>query len=372
MSSQELSYLRFSLEETVWFASGQQVGELYSISLDPQVQTEEDKGFVRMHGFLELSGEYAPSKEAGEAAPRQTGQKQVQQVLQRDNSECEFFHQFPVDITIPKSRITKMEDVEIYIDSFDYEFPEKPQLKLTVDLSISGVIEEEGEKKEAQNRVPEAENKNISEEESNKENEEPPFSILKLEDIPMPAPEEEQTDFSIELKKTPQEPVQEQRKEPAFGKPEEAEERGEPAEESSPSSESDTPILENESPEIVPEVILEEVEEAEDNENMDLIESPADQLEEVQENQENQEKQEKKKKSFQLKKMESMSLADFFARRGQERSVTWKVCLVQKDDTLQSVAERYNLSVTDILRENQLDPSGGLEEGQALYIPVNE
>ncbi|MFK2824538.1 stage VI sporulation protein D [Bacillus sp. B190/17] len=375
MTSQDLSYLRFSLEETVQFTAGKEVGELYSISLDPQIQTEEDVEFVRMHGFLELSGEYAPAEQREEQQSNTHTYKYVQQVLERGDGECEFFHHFPIDITIPKSRISKMEDVEIYIDSFDYEFPEKSNLKLVVDLSISGVAEEKAEAKRAPDTKVEASEKVKKEENDPAEKVEAEFSILKL-DVSEEEILEEEADFSVEVKRQPDTSEKEvesqlvqaieKRKEKqvteSSGVRSDKGSQGAPSTETNESpnvteSPSVEPIEANESPNAAESPSVESIEA---NESPDVTESPS---------QEPEVKEQKKKKAFGLKKTESMTLTDFFARKEPEEMVTWKICFVQKDDTLQKIAERYELPVTDLVRENKLETNQSIEEGQVLYIP---
>ncbi|MEK4028639.1 stage VI sporulation protein D [Pseudobacillus sp. FSL P4-0506] len=386
MASQDLSYLRFSLEETVRFTSGQEVGELYSISLDPQIQTEETDEFIRMHGFLELSGEYAPSEQQTEPLDTPT-YKYVQQVLERGENECEFFHHFPIDITIPKSRIAKMEDVEIYIDSFDYEFPEKANLKLTVDLSISGIMEEEEEKEREQvNELVEmtpADEELQIEQEENVKNDEPGFSILKLDVNDAGGSEEtgRETDFSVEVKRQP-DVLEEEKKEVSV--PPMSEQREEKQQKESPnivlemeSNHSAVAAIE-ESPNVLESLSIMESASASPSSHhevpnvSELTESPAQEpahMAESSSKEMEEENTQKKKKSFSLKKTETMSLADFFSRKESEEAVTWKVCLVQRDDTLQKIAERYELPVADLVRENKLETSQSIEEGQVLYIP---
>ena len=49
---------------------------------------------------------------------------------------------FPVDITIPSSRIASLDDIEVSIQTFDYTIPERNSLKLQADLIISGIYSE--------------------------------------------------------------------------------------------------------------------------------------------------------------------------------------------------------------------------------------
>lgn len=374
MTSQDLSYLRFSLEETVRFTNGQEVGELYSISLDPQIQTEEADEFIRMHGFLELSGEYSPSgQHQSEQADTYT-YKYVQQVLERGDNECEFFHHFPIDITIPKSRISKMEDVEIYIDSFDYEFPEKANLKLTVDLSISGVMEEEAEveRTPVNEKVEEwsaaAEEQAEGMRKKDKE-EEPEFSILKLDVQPAEGLEgkEREADFSVEVKRQPG--VLEEEENPFIQLEEQRKEKQQEPPPNAPVNMENHPAANEENKHLMESSELKPAPVHESLNVSESMESSSSESSHMNESPPKEPEEKKKKKPFGLKKTETMSLADFFARKESEEAVTWKVCLVQREDTLQKIAERYELPVAELVRENKLETSQSIEEGQALYIP---
>jgi stage VI sporulation protein D len=46
------------------------------------------------------------------------------------------------------------------------------------------------------------------------------------------------------------------------------------------------------------------------------------------------------------------------------------MCIVQKGDTVESLAERYDVSVNNLLRVNQLELNQDVSEGQVLYIPA--
>lgn len=46
-----------------------------------------------------------------------------------------------------------------------------------------------------------------------------------------------------------------------------------------------------------------------------------------------------------------------------------KMCIVQKDETLESIAERYQLNPREILLYNRLNDQTNLKEGQIVYIP---
>ena len=50
--------LQFSVEESICFQKGQEVSELLSISLDPDITVQEVNDYVSIRGSLELTGEY--------------------------------------------------------------------------------------------------------------------------------------------------------------------------------------------------------------------------------------------------------------------------------------------------------------------------
>ena len=86
------SYLRFSLEESVWFQRGQEVEELISISLDPNISIKESDQYITIKGSLELYGEYNRDEyDFDEENEIFTNPKFVQTVEVREEGVC-FFH----------------------------------------------------------------------------------------------------------------------------------------------------------------------------------------------------------------------------------------------------------------------------------------
>jgi stage VI sporulation protein D len=85
--------------------------------------------------------------------------------------------------------------------------------------------------------------------------------------------------------------------------------------------------------------------------------------------QESTEVEEEKKVKKSKKKNETISLTDFFARKEEERAAKLKVCIVQEGETLDYIAEKYELTVPQILRVNNLEANQDVYDGQVLYIP---
>jgi len=142
LSQENQSSLRFSLEESLWFRKGQEVAELVSISLDPDITIQENDQYVTIRGSLELTGEYK-SHEASNSNENEEeavlSQKYVERVEEPEEGTCQFSHRFPVDITIPNNRIQSIYDIDVLVESFDYSLPERSCLKLSAELTISGL-----------------------------------------------------------------------------------------------------------------------------------------------------------------------------------------------------------------------------------------
>lgn len=133
------SQLNFSVEETVWFRTGQEIEQLISISLEPEIAIEETEQYVFIRGALHLSGEYNKVVDGELPELDYVVPMFIHSVLERDDSSCRFSHRFPIDITIPLKRINDLDDVEVSISTFDYELTANRCLKLTADLQISGL-----------------------------------------------------------------------------------------------------------------------------------------------------------------------------------------------------------------------------------------
>lgn len=144
LSQENSSILRFSLEESVWFQKGQEVDDLLSISLDPNITIQENDQYITIQGSLELTGEYNRTQNIqSEEEEVFKAPKLVHSVLEREEGVYEFLHHFPIDITIPFSRVQSVDDIEVEIETFDYVFPERSCLNLTAELSIAGLTTEE-------------------------------------------------------------------------------------------------------------------------------------------------------------------------------------------------------------------------------------
>ncbi|MEW8969750.1 MAG: stage VI sporulation protein D [Mesobacillus sp.] len=379
MSQGNQSCLRFSLEESVWFQRGQEVAELVSISLDPNITIQENEQYVSIRGSLELTGEYTCREQQQENDDQIAALKYVHSVMEREEGVYEFLHRFPVDITIPKNRIESIYDIDIQVEGFDYEFPETGRLKLNADLAITGLYgeqqheaEEDADSEEAQELEVsyreeataevevDAETEAGAENDSQEEREEhdfpeaPAYSFVQQNETLNQQEEDSYEEelyapFRAEAKKTAAVEDAAQSEQQAQREPELefalSDYRGE-----------QEPVMEVEEEEV--EVELEAPEEPV-SESM-----PA----EVEESPESSSSPVLKKKKPNMK--QGISIAEFLARKEEETEVAKiRVCIVQQGDSLQSISERYDVPVQQLLRVNHLSIDHEVHEGQVLYVP---
>lgn len=359
MSQGNPSNLRFSLEESVWFQKGQEVAQLLSISLDPNITIQDSEQYVTIQGALELRGEYhrdESTEESGNEPPSTL--RFIQSVEEREEGVCEFTHYFPVDITIPNNRIERLDDIDVQVESFDYMFPERSCMKLHANLTISGLYGD-------QQHVAYTEDEN---------------NVLELDTVERASVDEEedsareevQTEINFTL------PEENEKDEEVFVA--EAKQQPEVVEEE-PVLNRSLPILEphEEEPIDMPEVSFianryeEKKQEAEEIFEVKQVEEtkPVQQHEEVKDEFESSSEEEIKQQKKKVKGKKSMSLTEFFARKEDEEQLTKvKVCIVQPNDTIDLISERYDVTPQTLMRANQLELNQDVYEGQVLYIPV--
>ncbi|KJJ41365.1 stage VI sporulation protein D [Bacillus subtilis] len=133
--------LQFSVEESICFQKGQEVSELLSISLDPDIRVQEVNDYVSIRGSLELTGEYNIDQNK-HTEEFYTDKRFVEEVRKREDGSAELIHCFPVDITIPKNKVSHLQDVFVFIDAFDYQLTDSRILTIQADLAIEGLLDD--------------------------------------------------------------------------------------------------------------------------------------------------------------------------------------------------------------------------------------
>ncbi|WP_416729100.1 LysM peptidoglycan-binding domain-containing protein [Fictibacillus sp. JL2B1089] len=143
------SKLRFSIEESVWLKKGQEVAEVLSMSLDPEIQITEEAGQVYIKGALILNGRYRSEKQdQNEGVTDQNtlsesmSYRSLTQLNVAEDGMTELVHRFPVDITIPSYRVEDSNEVKVEVESFEYELPNSTCFELSASICIYGIKDE--------------------------------------------------------------------------------------------------------------------------------------------------------------------------------------------------------------------------------------
>ena len=312
--------LRFSIEEAVAFRREHHVDQLLSISLQPTITIEEQEDYVYIRGVLQLSGEYTKREEDGEDVEDvetfELG-RYIEQVRMRDEETGEFLHQFPIDVTVPKERVDDLEQVYVLIESFDYDL-RKNELRLIAEVAIHGIQMDDDQEDEE-----EWDAYNVDDFE--------PFEAVARQEVYEEEKEEQETIVNV----------------PTF-------------------------------------YMLHEEQVADNDEHKEeRIDVQGEHEEEQVDTQKAYEEEQESKReetSFQLelkgretnekRNENALYLTKLFGKNEEQAFARLKICIVQQGDSLDKIAERYDVSVQQLLRTNHLESGADVHEGQLLYIPT--
>lgn len=303
---------QFELNETLYFDRGEEVNELIGISLNPEISIHSFDTYVSIRGEIELKGEYVREESSLEDEDDFTfddleAKRYVAHVNKKEDNLTEFTHRFPVDISIPTYRIENMDDVRIQIVDFDYELPMNSKLQLTALAEIHGIMADE-DLLEKKTQLRERDEEDAL---------------------------EELQPFSFEIK----------RKE-----------------------------IKDEEPEKLEVDILNSREEAEEMEQKETrTDGTEDELQEEQPENEwtirAREEGEEGEESEAEEEKDISYLTDIFRDTEEESYTRMKICIAQENDTIESIAERFQISALQLIKLNKLDDDFEISEGQLLYIP---
>ncbi|WHY70731.1 LysM peptidoglycan-binding domain-containing protein [Fictibacillus enclensis] len=429
------SKLRFSIEESVWLKKGQEVAEVLSMAMEPEIQVTEENGQVCVKGALKLHGEYRPCVlDEGGSLNLETGSLREQvsyrsltQLKMNDEGIAELDHRFPVDITIPSSRVPRLEEVFVLVDAFDYELPNPTCLELTASVSISGILDSnEGEREEEEYSEQPVEEAFESFTSNNEEDAVEAFEIPVFEaryenDQPEAQEQEKRRDgeeeifapFSFESKKHFEMPVPDQAEEDDFSEPaiyynrqddeyspleEEPamnmeEEQGEEEEEETafPALKSISYYTPSYTPPVppVPAFLQEETDPVEDS----FAETDSHDHEQMEEQRPDtyspfayaqtedvvtgetaeqvyEEEPEEVEHTTPSRKEENALYLTKMLSGNEEKFSKVKMYIIQRGESLDSICERYDVSIHSLLRVNRINQEE-VNEGQIIYIPVS-
>ncbi|SDM97877.1 stage VI sporulation protein D [Sediminibacillus halophilus] len=374
------SVFTFDLNESVWFKKGQEVDEMMGISLDPEISIQEMGDFVSIRGVIELKGEYFQVKSQGQSDEdadsfrEHPSHRLVDQIEAYEDGVNEFFHHFPVEVSIPKYRVRSLDEVRVGIESFDYELPASNQLKLNASLAIHGVTEQR------QESTPEIETETDTAEQAEAEEEAEAEALL--EDTEFETAEEARDttvpDIPI-LEAVKEEPAVETEEQEVFRfdvkekaeSPDEGYERVQDAvdQDSLRSEKEQEKDRWKQKTQSLAEFFgkVEEVEESAESSNTEYESYDGKSDEEYEDALESSEESSEGREG---EKPDTRYLLNIFDNK-EERYARLKMCIVQESDTLASLAEKYKVSPLHISKSNRLGDDD-IEEGQILYIPVKK
>lgn len=315
--------LRFSLKESVWFQKGQEVEELLSISLDPDVEIEELDHEVIVRGQLDLTGEYVARQDDSAYSLRELSPaKAIDYVETREDGVNELVHSFPLEISIPRNRVKVIEELYVSIEEFDYELKENGCLQLLADISITGLCDEERTEDEEEETAY-AELEDVSAEED--ENRPAPH-----EEVPAYKESDGWEDYAFE--------------------PFQLEERKE---------------QEIEEEELEEHEFAGREEEKETTPQFELFGRKNFKKEKAKKQEEPEEE------AYSQRDENALYLTKLFTKEPEEEFTKLRMYFVQEGDTIEAVAERYETTVQNLYRVNQSEDIY-LTTGQIIYIPVSK
>lgn len=159
----------FDLNESLYFQKGQEVAEMLSISLEPEISIQSFKDYVSIRGVIELQGEYLKdvskdeqTRDLSDVHENQSW-RYLEKVADKDEHHALFSHRFPVEISVPSYRVANMDDISVSIETFDYELPERHQLLLTSTIEIFGISNQEAVDQTIQEKTGENAKENMKE-----------------------------------------------------------------------------------------------------------------------------------------------------------------------------------------------------------------
>lgn len=306
---QNKDVITFDVNEALYFENGQEIAEMVSISLDPEIAIQTYEQYIQVRGFIILQGEYVKLKnpQRGNDDFIERATDYIEQVIDLENNQAQLTHRFPVEISVPSYRVDNEKDVTVSIDSFDYELPDETTLKIKASVHIHGIKSEAIEESKLDQM--ESEKENLQKERDSMK--EATIDIQEVEEIT-----ELVTDSINHIE------------EDVFDK--ELEEKSEVVQ----VEEMKTEILESNQNEI----------------DIQLNESEEDQEEEVK---------------------DVRFLTDLFGGEETESYARMRIYITQPDDTIETIAKQFEISALQLLKDNNI--SGDyIEEGQLLRLPIRK
>lgn len=348
--SKESAVFSFDLDESLYFEKGQEVAEMLNISLDPNISIQSFHEYVSIRGVIELQGQYNKLEELEENEEKihqrieDNAVRYVESVMDHENDEVEFSHRFPVEISIPANRVSNLDDITVNIDAFDYELPSNNHLILRSTIKIHGIKEDEA--------IEETEDiEEMSSRESmdtNKDSEHSGGEDRALEREVDFNEEQQEMNFEFDVKTDEEstnkvdDEIEDDRL--FFKKTQSLQEFMVKGKELNEEEVDDTEDVSDQN----------EVEWTEDDTTNFHVEAIASEMDTDRAEQDS---------------LDSLNyLSDMFRNEEEERYTKMRLCIVQQEDTIEAISQRFDVPALQIVNRNRLTDAD-LTEGQVLYIP---
>ncbi|WP_404453283.1 LysM peptidoglycan-binding domain-containing protein [Virgibacillus necropolis] len=311
MSQEENAVFSFELNESLYFEQGQEVAEILGISLDPEISIQPFNDYISIRGVIELNGEY---QRVGESEVRGDNSFDLE-----DYSSRRYVEQV-VEEERGEATFSHRFPVEISVPT--YRVNDMNEVTVSVDyfdyeipdqnqLRLTSIIAIQGI-----NEIAEP----TDEEE-----------VVEQEEV---APMETEDTFRFDIKNQNEEDDSE-KEQVNYQQALNREAYVPPVDDELDDNDNDE--LVDEEPERAP---TSSVKSTEDNKYEDDGEDKIDYLSNI-------------------------------FRQDEERYSKMKLCIVQDNDTIETIAERYHVNPLQITKQNKLDDET-VSEGQLLYIPVKQ
>lgn len=394
------SVFSFELNESLYFERGQEVSEIINISLDPEISIQSFHEYISIRGVVELKGEYLKVNSTADhgdvlAYNNEHSKRYMEKVIDTEEGHATFTHRFPVEISVPIYRVKDLEDIKVRVASFDYELPDQSQLQLQSTIAIYGIHD-------LQYGSPEKRSESIETIEENEQIESPPlhvedhfqFEVKKETEItdetqftetnrldqpsedhqPIPSMKEESADESL---------VEEDSETVDDSK--DAEKGRWPKTKTQSFAEFFNKEKETESEAVSPEAAKATEKDTNTNpqasdaslsqlQSLDVSPSTSEWVDESSRSADQQESSsntEDKDRSEESEHMTDVQYLSTMFEESEERYSKMKLCIVQEQDTLESIAERYQVTSLQLIHQNQLVDEN-ITKGQLLYIPLSK
>lgn len=344
--TEEKSGLRFDIYERVHLSEELEgIESLDEIELSPHIQLEQNGDQTLLKGHLLLSGSYVGVRNGG--------------------SSTQLEHYIPVEITMPTERIRNVEEIGVDIENFDVDVLSSRSLNVTGVLSLQGIHSDTAEKDASTNAEEEVVFVHDASDQFSG------GSASEAETIEQESREEANVAEQAVEEKQPSPLLSDK---PFSAAKPVAEENIKAEEQAEINAEADTQIgaeaneeasieaeAEEKTAQALPEMKLEF--------KSKLPElPPEEELSEAEEKDREEELETEDVKS----KQQGVEWKSLFLQQDEEQQAfsRVKMCIVQREETLDSIAERYQLNPREIVLYNRLADQQELSAGQIIYIPA--